>query len=338
MSVSDAAPTAGLAARAVAVLPGCAACVLVAAGAILVRERSGIAALNPVVVALAGGVAWRALLGLPPALRAGAAFTVRGVLRAAIVLLGLQVTPGALLSLGGGALLLAFAAVALTVPFTIWLGARLGVGAGLSQLIGAGTGICGASAVVAANQVVRARQEDVAYALAVVTLFGTLALLLYPALAAPLGLGPRTLGLWAGAGIHEVVQAVGAAAAGGPAAAEAGTVTKLARVVLLAPAVLALGAWVRRGEPAGAIRAPVPWFAFGFLALVALGGTGWVPAWAVQVSRWAVPLMMGAAVAALGLGTDLRALRTRGLRPLLLGLGATLFIGVLSLAGALLAG
>ena len=333
MSVPDAP-----ARSAAALLPGLLACFAVAAAAVFIRERSGIAALNPVVLALAGGMAIRASAGLPAPLRPGAAFTVRQVLRAAIVLLGLQVTPGALLSLGGGALLLAFASVALTLPFTMWLGARLGVGAGLAQLIGAGTGICGASAVVAANQVVRAGQEDVAYALAVVTLFGTAALLLFPTLAVPLGLGPRTLGLWAGAGIHEVVQAVGAAAAGGPVAAEAGTITKLARVVLLAPAVLALGAWVRRGEPAGGVRAPVPWFAFGFLALVALGGTGLVPPGAVALSRWAVPLMMGAAVAALGLATDLRALRTRGLRPLLLGLGSGLFIGVLSLMGALLAG
>lgn len=332
MSVPDAA-----AGRTVAVLPGALACFAMSGLAILVRERSGIAALNPVVVALAAGVAMRAAVGLPAVLRPGAAFTVRPVLRAAIVLLGLQVTPGQLLSLGGGALLLALASVALTVPFTMWLGGRLGVGAALSQLIGAGTGICGASAIVAANQVVRGKQEDVAYALAVVTLFGTAALLAYPALAGPLGLGPRAYGLWAGAGIHEVVQAVGAAAAGGPAAAEAGTITKLARVVLLAPAILALGLWVRRGDDAGSVRAPVPWFAFGFLGLVALGGTGVIPAGATAASRWLVPLMMGAAVAALGLATDLRALRTRGLRPLLLGLGSTLFIGVVGLAGALLA-
>jgi len=133
------------------------------------------------------------------------------------------------------------------------------------------------------------------------------------------------------------VQAVGAAAAGGPLAAEAGTITKLARVVLLAPAILALGLWARPAGDQGAVRAPVPWFAFGFLGLVLLGGTGLVPAQAVGWSRIAVPVMMGAAVAALGLNTDLQALRTRGLRPLLLGLGATLFIGLLGLLGATLA-
>jgi uncharacterized integral membrane protein (TIGR00698 family) len=303
----------------------------------MIRDGTGLAALNPVVVALALGILLRTVIGLPAALRPGAAFTVRPVLRAAIVLLGLQVTPGQLMSLGGGALLLALASVALTIPFTIWLGRRLGVGDALSQLIGAGTGICGASAIVAANQVVRAKQEDVAYALAIVTVFGTAALLIYPALALPLGLGPRAYGLWAGASIHEVVQAVGAAAAGGPAAAEAGTITKLARVVLLAPAILALGMWARPTGDQSAVRAPVPWFAFGFLGLVLLGGTGLVPPQVVGWSRTAVPVMMGAAVAALGLNTDLKALRTRGLRPLLLGLGATLFIALLGLLGATLA-
>ena len=319
-----------------ALAPGVTVSFAVAILAVAIRNGTGLAAVNPVVVALAVGILLRAAFGLPAALRPGTAFTVRPVLRSSIVLLGLQVTPGQLMSLGGGALLLALAAVVLTMPFTVWLGRRLGVADPLSQLIGAGTGICGASAIVAANQVVRAPQEDVAYALAIVTVFGTLSLLLYPALATPLGLDPRAYGLWAGASIHEVVQAVGAAAAGGPAAAEAGTITKLARVVLLAPAILALGLWTRPGDQS-AIRAPVPWFAFGFLALVMLGGTGLIPAQAVAASRTAVPVMMGAAVAALGLNTDLKSLQTRGLRPLLLGLGATVFIALLGLLGATLA-
>ncbi|MBV8911898.1 MAG: putative sulfate exporter family transporter [Acetobacteraceae bacterium] len=320
--------------------PGVIVCFIIAYVAVLIRNATGASALNPVVVALAVGIAIHAAVGLPPVLRPGAAFTVRPVLRAAVVLLGLQVTPGQLLHLGAGALGLAVAAVALTIPFTISLGSRLGVSRELSQLIGAGTGICGASAIVAANQVVRGRQEDVAYALAVVTLFGTASLLAYPALEAILHLDPRTFGLWAGASIHEVVQAVGAAAAGGSLATEAGTITKLARVVLLAPAILGLGWWVRQSGNAqtGELKAPVPWFAFGFLLLVALGGTGLVPPEAVRWSTVLVPIMMGAAVAALGLNTDLRALRKRGGRPLLLGLGSTLFIAALGLVGALLAG
>ena len=330
-------PLSGLG-RAAGVAPGLALCLLLALVAIGVRNASGLSALNPVVVALVAGIAIRAAIRLPDWLRPGTAFAVRPVLRAAIVLLGLQVTAGQLLSVGGGALALAFCSVALTVPFTIWLGGVLGVSTPLAQLIGTGTGICGASAIVAANQVVRGKQEDVAYALAVITLCGTASLLIFPALAPLLGLSGRAYGLWSGASIHEVVQAVGAAAAGGPIAVETGTITKLARVVLLAPAILALGAWVRRGQSqSGPVSAPMPWFAFGFLAMVAIASTGVLPAAAIGVSRQVVPVMLAASVAALGLNTDLRALRAQGIRPLLLGIAASLFVAAVGLAGALLA-
>ena len=319
----------------VALLPGLAVCFGLAFVAIKIKEATGLAALNPVVVALIAGIAVRASMGMPASLKPGAAYAVRPVLRAAIVILGLQVTAGQLLSIGGGALGLALASVALTMPFTIWLGGVLGVAPAMAQLIGTGTGICGASAIVAANQVARGTQEDVAYALAVITLCGTVSLILFPALAPLLGLDARAYGLWAGSSIHEVVQAVGAAAAGGATSAEIGTITKLARVVMLAPAVLALGWWVRRGER-GQVKAPMPWFAFGFLAMVGVASSGLVPKPAIDATRWLVPLMLAASVAALGLNTDLRALKARGVRPLMLGVGATVFISVLGLIGATL--
>ena len=320
--------------------PGLAFCFAVAAVAIMVRNATGIAALNPVVVALVIGIAWRAVMGPTARMKAGVSYAVRPVLRAAIVLLGLQVTLGMLWALGPGALVLAVVVVATTLPFTIWLGGVLGVDRALSQLVGTGTAICGASAIVAANQVARGRDEDVTYALAVITLCGTAALLIFPALAGPLGLSSREYGLWSGAAIHEVVQAVGAAAAGGPEASQSGTVMKLARVFLLAPAVLALGWWVARqaGGEAAQVKAPVPWFAFGFLGLVVLGSTGFVPAEAVQVSRFLVPLMLAASVAALGFSTDLKALRARGMAPLLLGVASTLWITLLALLGVKLIG
>lgn len=322
-----------------AIAPGLLLSLVIALLAVRVRDATGIAALNPVVVALLVGLGIGAAVGRPALLKPGMAFAVRPLLRAAIVLLGLQVTLGALVSHGVGVIALAVAVVALTLPFTIWLGRMLGVEPALAQLIGTGTAICGASAIVAANQVTRGREEDVAYALAVITLCGTAAMILYPLLMPLVGLDSRTYGIWAGASVHEVVQAVGAAAAGGEEAARSGTVTKLARVFLLAPAVMALGLWVGRGGEADrAVKVAVPWFAFGFLALVAVGSLGLVPTAAVRASREAVPLMLAASVAALGLSTDLRALRARGGAPLLLGIAASAFIALLGLAGARLLG
>lgn len=320
--------------------PGLLLCFGIAGVSILLRNLTGIAALNAVVVALVLGVGLGAIIGRPASLKPGIGYAVRPVLRAAIVLLGLQVTLGMLWALGPGALALAFLVVAATLPFTIWLGNVMGVDRGLSMLLGTGTAICGASAIVAANQVVRGRDEDVTYSLAVITLCGTVALVAFPYLGELMGLSARIYGLWAGAAIHEVVQAVGAAAAGGEEASQSGTVMKLARVFLLAPAVLALGWWVARNATADAarVKAPVPWFAFGFLGLVVLGSTGVVPAFAVDASRFLVPLMLAASVAALGLQTDLRALHARGAAPLLLGIASTLFITTLALVGVLLIG
>lgn len=337
---SGAAAPAPLLLRLRSLAPGLAIAFVIAEIAILLRAQSGIAALNPVVVALVIGIAIRTAIGARSALTPGIAYAVRPVLRAAIVLLGLQVTLTQLIGLGPGALALAVAVVALTLPVTVWLGGLLGVDRQLSTLIGTGTAICGASAIVAANQVIRGRGEDVTYALAVITLCGTAAMLVFPGLAAPLGFDATDYGLWAGAAVHEVVQAVGAAAAGGEAASQSGTVMKLARVFLLAPALLALGWWVARSAHTehGAVKAPVPWFAFGFLALVALGSTGLIPREAVDASRVLVPLMLAASVAALGLSTDLRALRARGVRPLALGVLSSVFIATLAWAGVKMIG
>jgi uncharacterized integral membrane protein (TIGR00698 family) len=322
-----------------ATLPGLSVCLAIAGLALAVRAASGVAALNPVVVALLSGLALRAAIGLRPAWKPGIAYAVRPLLRAAIVLLGLQVTLGELWALGTGALLLAVLVVAVTLPATVGLGRALGVAPPLALLIGTGTAVCGASAIVAANQVARGRDEDVTYALAVITLCGTGAMLALPVLAGWLGLDARAYGLWAGAALHEVVQAVGAAAAGGPEAAQSGTVMKLARVFLLAPVLLALGWWLARGvTEQGAASAPVPWFAFGFLGLVVLGSTGLLPAEVQGLSRSLVPWLLAASVAALGLSTDLRQLRARGGAPLLLGLASTLLIGSLALAGVWLVG
>lgn len=329
-----------LAARIRAIAPGLLLCLAIAAVSILIRNSTGIAALNPVVLALAIGIGFGATVGRPAVLKPGIAFAVKPLLRAAIVLLGLQVTLGQLAGLGVGALVLAVLVVALTLPFTIWLGRVLGVEPALAQLIGTGTAICGASAIVAANQVARGRDEDVTYALAVITLCGTASLILFPLFGDLLGMSGRSYGLWAGAAIHEVVQAVGAAAAGGTEAAQSGTVMKLARVFLLAPAVVALGWWVARGAAADAakVKAPVPWFAFGFLLLVVLGSTGLLPPVAAETSRALVPLMLAASVAALGISTDLKALRQRGAAPLLLGAASTLFIALLALVGVAVIG
>jgi uncharacterized integral membrane protein (TIGR00698 family) len=205
----------------------------------------------------------------------------------------------------------------------------------LVELIAAGTSICGASAVVATNAVTEASDEDTSYAVVCVTMFGTLAMFAYPFLAGFLDLGPRAYGLWTGASIHEVAQVVAAAYQHGKNAGDYGTVTKLTRVIMLAPMVVALGAYAARRRVPGIgirkTRVPAPWFVLGFIATAALNSIVTIDAVPKAALVAGTTFLLSMALAALGLETDIRKMRAKGMRPLLLGATATLFIALLSL-------
>lgn len=328
-----------------AYLPGLALGALVTAASFLPRGLGipVIGALSPLMVAVLLGMLIRNTLGRPPAARAGLALSLRAPLRTGIVLLGLQLTLADLAGIGGAGLAMLFVAVLLTVVATGYLGHHLGVPRGLSLLIATGTGICGASAIVAANTVVKDTDESVTYALATVTLFGTLAMFAYPALGAALGLANDVYGWWIGASVHEVAQAVAAGFARGESSGELATATKLARVLLLAPVVIALGLYLRArhnepgtpGTDPARAQIPIPWFVFGFLAMVMLASTGWVaPDWRAA-SALLAQILLAFALSAVGLETDFRRLVAQGWQPLALGALSTIFIGAGTLATAL---
>lgn len=305
--------------------PGVIFCVAIAAAATAAHDVAGVAALSPLVLALCLGGTWRAVFGAVAVVQPGVAFALRRVLRAGVVLLGFQLTFAQAAAVGVSGMAVIAGVLGATFVATRLLGRVLGVPAPLAELIAAGTSVCGASAVLAVNTVTRADDEDVAYAIACVTVFGTVAMLAAPVLGA--GLDVRSYGLWTGASIHEVAQVVGAAFARGDAAGHFGTVAKLSRVMLLAPLVLVLGARRCTGG-----RAPMPWFVLGFIAAVGLNSV--LPAWPqahAAVARLTA-FLLTVALAAMGLETDLRRLRARGMRPLLLGAAASVFVSGLAYA------
>lgn len=325
-----------------ALLPGLALTFGLAAIAFLVRDRIGIAALSPLILSIVLGMAVGNTIGAPAAAKAGIAFSLKRILRFAIILLGLQLTVSQIVEVGGTGLAIIVATLVATFLFTTQAGRLLGVDRRLAELIAAGTSICGASAVIATNTVTRGSDEDVAYAVACVTVFGSLSMLLFPVLAAALDLDPTAYGLWVGATIHEVAQVVAAAFQGGEAAGQFGTIAKLSRVVMLAPVVLALGVFAYRSRGAEAAvgegRPPVPWFVFGFLAMVVANSLVAIPAGVHQWLVTATAFLLSAALAAMGLETNIGKLRAKGLRPLLLGAAAWLFISCLGLGLIVLAG
>src|SRR6185312_6625806 len=280
------------------------------------------------------GIAFHNVIGTPAIAKEGVRFCLRRILRGAIILLGLQLTASQVLEVGASGIFIIAATLISTFLFTTGFGRLIGVDRKLTQLIAAGTSICGASAVIATNTVTRANEEDVAYGVACVTVFGSLSMFLYPLLPALLHLDPHLFGLWTGASIHEIAQVVAAAFQDGQSAGEFGTIAKLSRVTMLAPLVIALGWFASRKSAAGAndAKAPLPWFVFGFIALIGLNSVITIPA---DIKSWLVALtvfLLSVALAAMGLETDIGKLRAKGLRPLLVGAASWIFISLFSLA------
>lgn len=263
------------------------------------------------------------------------------MLRTGVALLGLTLPLTAVLALGPLVLALVAATLVATLAGTWWAGRRLGLGRPRTLLLAAGTAICGASAVAAVQTAARADEDDVAAAVAQVTVFGSLLMLVLPVLQRPLGLTDHQLGVWAGASVHEVGQVVAAAGPAGQAAVAAAVVVKLTRVLMLAPVVACIGLVDGRatggsgGSTRGA-RAPgrtlVPLFVVGFLLCAGLRTSGLVPGDALDVLGWVQGAALAAGLFALGTRVHLGSLLRSGRREAVLGGLATLAVVGSSLA------
>lgn len=277
---------------------------------------------------------------------AGVVFSKQNLLRLGIVLYGLRLTVQDVAQVGVAGVLIDAVVVCATFLLAVWVGTRwLGLERSTAMLIGAGSSICGAAAVLAAEPVVKGRAEQVTVAVATVVVFGTVATFLYPMLytlgqhGGLFAADEHAFGVYIGSTIHEVAQVVAAGNAVGGAAADTAVIAKMVRVMMLAPFLLALSAWLARhpenGAAAGrgAQRVTVPWFAIGFVAVVLFNSLQWLPRPVTQAVTALDNHLLAMAMAALGLTTHLSAIRKAGARPLLLALG---LFGWLVLGGALL--
>jgi uncharacterized integral membrane protein (TIGR00698 family) len=299
--------------------------------------------ISPLVASLVLGVLIGNLSVIPRSFAAGQKFAAKKVLRFGIVLLGTQLALKQVVDLGGRELIVVIGVVALTFLGTLWLGPRLGVSKSLSLLIATGFSICGASAVAAMDGVVEADEEEVTYAIALVTLCGSLAIVLLPLLRNVLGLSdPQLFGSWVGASVHDVAQVIATSSTGGDAAVQAATVVKLSRVVLLAPLVASVSIWVHRSSSGLVAKAKkvdktrvsvVPLFVIGFLVMIAVRTTGIIPENLLSKIKTVEQVCLASAL--VGLGSDVRVSRLIkvGGRPLLLALISWFGIAVVSLIG-----
>ena len=263
-----------------------------------------------------------------PRVATGVGVSKATVLRAGIVLYGLRLTVQDIGQVGAAGVLIDALVLCSTFALAWWLGTRvLGLERNTALLIGAGSSICGAAAVMAAEPVVKGRAEQVAIAVATVVVFGTLAMFLYPLLyrwgvhAGWMPLDDTGYGVFTGSTVHEVAQVVAAGRAVSQPAADAAVIAKMVRVMMLAPFLVGLSALLARGRPASdgqRSKITVPWFAFGFIAMVGFNSLQLLPTRLVATLVDLDTVLLAMAMAALGLTTHVSALRQAGARPMLL--------------------
>lgn len=319
--------------------PGLLICAVV--GAVCLAAGTWVTGLSAMLVAVVLGVLWRNLAPVPALLEPGIGVAAKRVLRWGVVLLGLQLSLPQILALGPGVLAIVVAAVAVTFFATLGIGRALGVDRDLTTLIAGGFSICGAAAVAGVQGALRATQEKVAAAVALVVLFGTIMIPVMPLLVRLMDLSAGDAGTLIGGATHEVAQVVAAGGiAGGGGILAVAVSVKLARVVLMAPVVAGVSLVRRRSADradAGAKRPPlVPLFVLGFLLMVLVATTGWVPEQVAEIVKWIQQFLLATAMFALGLGVKFSSLVRLGVRPVLLGLCATLVILVVVGGGILM--
>jgi uncharacterized integral membrane protein (TIGR00698 family) len=268
----------------------------------------------------------------------GVTFSKQILLRAGIILFGLRLTFQDIGRVGAVGVIIDAIVLSSTFALSWWAGTRMfGLNQRTAMLIGAGSSICGAAAVMATEPVVRGRAEEVCVAVSTVVAFGTLAIFIYPALFHLnerlhwVSMSPFAYGIFTGSTVHEVAQVVAAGKAVADAAANTAVITKLVRVMMLAPFLVLLSAYLSRHAEEGTDqpgtnsnwRGVIPWFALGFIAVAGINSMAILPHSMVVTAIDADTLILATAMAALGVSTQFASIRAAGIKPL--ALAALLF-------------
>ena len=298
--------------------------------------RYGISSLT--LAMLAGALLGNALPGLSAgAMVPGLRFMQRRVLRLGVMLYGLNLSVAQIIAAGTRGVWIDLVMVCSTLALGWFVGTRLlGLDRETTLLASAGSAICGAAAIVATAPALKMdEQREVAVtasAVAAVIVFGTAAIFVYPVLYGWLGRDAAGFGAYIGSTVHEVAQVVAIGNLVGGGAEQVAVIVKMLRVVMLVPFVLFVGSRMASGTGGQGVAVPVPWFALGFLALAGVNSMHWIPAPAVDVLKQLGTFCLTAAMAALGIDTNLGRLRQSGLKVFVLGL--LLFVHLMVVGGA----
>lgn len=317
--------------NAVRVLPGFLLAVVIASAAQMIEAVLPIHLVGASVIALFIGMFLNLWLNKYQVLKSGLKFTSKKVLKFAIILLGASLSIGTVLHVGRLSL-----TVMVFTLFTCFgggyvVGKMLGLNWKLSNLISAGTGICGGSAIAAISPVIDAEDKDIAYAMSATFIFDMIMILMFPVMGHMLGLSDTAYGLWAGTAVNDTSSVVAAGYAYTEAAGDFATMVKLTRTLSIIPVVLifslinvrlkkkaGIGAETEAGKGKKVISL-FPWFILGFVALAVINSFGLIPSAIALGAKELSKFLMVAALAAIGLGTSFGDMKKSGIAPMLHG-------------------
>lgn len=309
---------------------------------------------SAIMMAILLGILIRNTLSLPATFQPGIRFGLVRVLRLGIVLLGIRLSLAEAGAIGLQALPVIIGAVAAALLIVSYLARKLGLSGKLGTLIAVGTSICGATAIVATAPTIAARDDEVAYSVACITLFGVIAMLLYPFAGHWVFDGDTfQSGLFLGTSVHETAQVAGAGLVyqqyyGDPRALDVATVTKLVRNLGMLIVIPLMSIIYHRSSTDGS-QAPkwwtmVPLFVIGFACMSLIrtvGDTGDLAFGVLEPETWkaivsntkkAAEICLAVAMASVGLGTSIKGLRVIGLKPLGVGLFSAVLVGAVSIS------
>lgn len=294
--------------------------------------------MGSLVIAIMLGMLWRAFAGVKGGVLVGASFSSKKLLRLGIILLGMRLNLYDIYNAGSSVFLIALANLLFALAVVYGLSTFFKVEKRLGILTACGTAICGAAAVVAIAPVIKANEQETAVGAANVAVLGTIFTIIYTLLFPYLGLTPLDYGVFAGGTLHEIAHVVAAADPAGHEAADLAIIVKLTRVALLVPVAIVIGFIVQRKQSGSARQKltlatlPIPWFILGFLAVSAINTTGIVSVSAAAAIVSLAYLLIGMAMAGLGLNVDFKAFRQMGGRALSAGLIGSMLLSLFGYA------
>ena len=269
-------------------------------------------------------------------------FTSKKVLKAAIILLGASLSVSTIMSVGKMTFFVMLFTFAMCFGGGYFVRKLFGLNWKLSNLISAGTGICGGSAIAAIAPVIDADDKDIAFAMSSTFLFDMVMIALYPLMGKMLGMSDIAYGIWAGTSVNDTASVVASGYAFSEAAGDFATMVKLTRTIAIIPTVLVfayIGTRIKQKEMKAAnngqkvnLMKIIPWFIGGFLLLAILNSVGFIPVAVSGIMKRASKFLMVTALAAIGLGTSITDFKKAGLAPMFYGITIDTLVTLTALA------